>query len=324
MKSLAEISTEITRDGNWAQAEKDLQQGLQEHPESAKGWYYLAQVEQHLGKTGEARTALSKADAIDPSHGYAGSLSKYNDFVGKLTSQHVAKSVTTTTTTATVRQPTVQPAHESGSVAPYFFGTLAVLVIVGIIVWVYKSIQRRQQEIDDKTERAYRDLVDSQPVTRTANSGTYGAGVSQPVPRYSSANVTRPTVPVSPVIVQPSVVPQTVIVGNTNNGYVDGMLTGVLLNEALSDHHRDHYYSDPYVGHVDRGFDSGSTTTTTTTTTFDDGDTDTFDSGSSSSSSSSSSSWDSGSSSSSSWSDSSSSFDSGSSSFDSGSSGSDW
>lgn len=329
MKSLAEIAKEITVDGNWVQAESDLHQGLQEHPESAKGWYYLAQVEQHLGKVGEARTALSKADSIDPSHAYAGSLDKYNEFVGKLSGQHVAKTVTTTTTTASVRQPSVQP-HSDVSVAPYVVGTLVIALVIGLVVWAIKSAQRRQQETDAKVDRAYRDLQEANRASAVESSQR----VESNAPNYSRYN-SRPTVPpvVQPTVVQPSVVqpvvvqsqPSVIVTGNNGMGYTDALLTGVLLNEALShDHYRDTYrdnyrdYDAPRSG----GFDTGSTTTTTTTTTtFDDADDD-FDTGKSSSSS-----FDTGSSSSSSnWSDSSSSssFDTGSS-FDSGSSGGgDW
>jgi tetratricopeptide (TPR) repeat protein len=59
------------RDKNWPQAERQLRQVLDVKAKDATAWYYLAQVQDKMGKRSEAKAALAKASSLDPALKFA-------------------------------------------------------------------------------------------------------------------------------------------------------------------------------------------------------------------------------------------------------------
>lgn len=251
MKSLAQISQEITQNHNWVQAEHDLQVGLQAHPESAKGWYYYAQVELHQGKLVNAQHALAKADSIDPAHTFAGSIEKYNAF-----SQHLSSVSSNTAQVQQVLHSTTVVSHalpeeHSMSLMP-FFGGVALLVIF-IFVKLFKN-KKNQVPVTKLPVDRY-DL----PKTHTRVEPTISS--LPPVAAYSRSYQMTPQV--QPSMSQSSQTSSGIGIG----GIAAGVVGGILLDEAISGiTHRNQDSND--------NFDSGSSSSN---------DTSVFDSDSSSS-----------------------------------------
>ena len=271
MKSLEQISAEA-KQGNFAQAETDLQEGLAAHPNNAKGWYYMAQVEHNLGKDAQAKSALARADQLDPAHSFTNNASAYQDLSNKLNAAaapRVQQTTTTTTTSShhtagtTAMVSTARPApisHDS-NVAPWVFGTVIVLAVIALIVW----LANRRRETVVVSSPAY-DLGYGSTVHHTYDGG--------PAINNGPAPYARPSyVQSQPVVVQQPVQQGGIGVGGA---LVGGMVAGALLDEALTNHHRGggYGYDDNYSRGGRSNWDDTTTTTTTTTTTsnWDSGD----------------------------------------------------
>ena len=248
-------------------------------------------------------------------------------------------------------QSIVQSEAGSGSVGWLLAGMVATLIVicaVGIILarrrHAAKERQERQDRLDAEAERIL--SAERDPMPSRYDSAPRPASYA-PAPRLIVEPAAAPIVqryrqPPAPVVVSSP----PVVVHHDHGSPTDGLLTGMLLSEAIHDHSHRHRHDDDSDRHVVRervveverpssSYDSGgassgwggsSSSSSDSSSSFS---TPASDSGLSSSSSSSydgggsSSSWDSGSSSSSSF-DSSSSDSSSSSSFDSGGGSSDF
>lgn len=321
---------------NWDGARADLLQVTQQHPNSAKGWYYLAQVDQHLGNIGEATMALNRADQIDPTHSYVGNVALYNQLRAQLATSNQTVLVNTQTDYSVT--------HPGEGSHPYAWGFVVLVLAAAVAYVISRMIKnggiKKAALLAESEARNAKGKLDAKldsfaaplpqvNVTKSARSEHAAAVRQASTTTASRAAAVRATparkVP-KPYVPAPH--RDSTVVNNygSNN---DGLLTGVVLGSLLSDHGHDRVVEATPTP----SFDSGSRSTPSFDSSNKDDDSSSFDSGSRSSgfdfgsssfdsgSSSSSSSWDSGSSSSFD-SGSSSSFDSGSSSFDSGSSSS--
>lgn len=310
--SMQQINQEIARQ-DWNSAELHLKQGLQDHPESAKGWYFLAQVEGKLNHLGEAKNALEHADAIDPNHSYAGNLQTYNDLYNRVM---VAQAVQTSPVqyTATVAQPA--PVYPSGKVDTDhsgLWGFVGVAILVVMAYVFYKQWKKGKRDVLLNSSSI--DRTPPRTVTVPASTSEASQPVVTPTQVIPPADAIRntPARIVPPPVVRevryasppPPYYPPAPPARSNTSTFVEGMVAGAVADEVIRSITKPTpapvYTPPPAPAPAPR---------------------DDFDYGSSRSSSSS---FDTGSSSSSDWGSSSSSFDSGSSSFDSGSSGgSDW
>jgi hypothetical protein len=290
-----------------------LQEIINNHPNSAKAFYAMAQTQAGLGNLPKAQFALNKAKALDPELKFASS--------GNIASLEQA------ITPQTAKIEKVEESHFWRNVLVFL-----VAVFIGYFV-LFRWILRKNDEDEGHTPTSGSKgppkpmppspedkvaAVNSQPL---ASAGTPRAYT--PTPSYA------PSAP-APVASAPS----TTVVNNHYGSNNDGLLTGVLIGEMMHNNNphyannttvveRDVYIAPPTPTYTapsrSSSWDddsSSSSSSSSRSSSWDSDDSSSKSSSSWSSSSSSSSSWDSDSSSSSS------SWDSGSSSSDSGSS--DW
>lgn len=301
---------------NYSAAEKGLEVVLQNHPNSAKALYAMAQAQAGLGNLEKAQRALDKATGLNPTLDFA-----------------PAGSVQSLREAITPQVKKIEAIEETH----YVRNGLLALIFIGCAygIWVLYTRKRESDEGDGyakPTGTPYTPTPSSpSPVAATKTtasvnttstaSKTAEIKVDAPrkveeAPRYTAP---APTYTPAPVYSAPAP-SHTTVVNNTSN---DGLLTGMILGNMMSNHHHDRevIHEREVVREVP--------TYTTRSSSWDDDSSSSSSSSSSrssswdddSSSSSSSSSWSDSSSSSSSWSDSSSS----SSSWDSSSSSSsDW
>jgi len=206
--SMQRITNEIQQQ-NWVAAEHDLQAGLQEHPNSAKGWYYLAQVEGKLGHIGEAKTALQHADTIDPSHSYAANLQIYNELYSKVNYAQAVNPVPAAPVEhhALVQEPVYHQNVQSGHPGLYVgFGLLALVVIA---VYFFKRKKKKEQSY---TVTSPAPTASVSPAGLVAARPGYQRPISVPQPYYSA----------------PSPAP------SSSSHFVEGMVVGALADEAIS------------------------------------------------------------------------------------------
>lgn len=204
---------------NFAAAEQGLEVIIKNHPNSAKAFYSMAQAQAGLGHLDKAQFALDHAKGLDPTLGFASS------------SNVEALQV------AITPQATKIEKVSSGSTWFWIFLTIVGVLCISFAITVYRT----RRKPDDKpfgghippkpippapspSDRAYmrdHNLIDNVPPARSANA--YGNTYTPPpAPRYSA-----PTY----------VAPQPVVVNNSGND----MLTGVLIGNMLSSSHHDNY-----------------------------------------------------------------------------------
>ena len=294
---------ELIAQKQYAAAESGLEVIIQNHPASAKAFYSMAQAQAGLGHLDKAQFALNKARGLDPTLKFAS------------TANVEALQAAITPQAAKIQK------VETGTNWLVVLLTVLACAIIGWIAYLFYK-KDKPAEADASTKAG-----DTVPTPRTVTPAPARIGTpdvdDEPyvAPRRSDysrryASSYTPPAP-TPVYVAPQ--PQTVVVNNSNDGFVTGMLVG----EMLGSHHDQTRIIER---EVIREVPVRETYTAPARSSSWDDDS----SGKSSYSSSSSSSWDDdrSSSSSSSWSSSSdssssSSWDSGSSSSDSSSS-SDW
>lgn len=83
ISTLAHQADDERARGQMEQAVKDYEQVremtlevIKENPNSAKAYYYLAQVDSRLGRKEEAKQAINKAHALDPNQNFKSSTQK--------------------------------------------------------------------------------------------------------------------------------------------------------------------------------------------------------------------------------------------------------
>lgn len=230
----------------WPQARQDLLAVLKEKPESAKAWYFLAQVDTHTGNLVEAKDALQHADKIDPLHSYVGDAKVYRDLSNKLYVEQTApvKAVVQTYPVqdqhAAVAVP-VKPNTNDNQVADWLINGLIIAVVFAIL-WIWMSNRRKHQRAldrmreieEEQAELRSRFQAKVQERQNAANNfsdstrnSSVGPGTYRPVttpppaPAYFSSSA-------SPSAAQPVVV---------NSGSNNGLLEGLLIGEMLGSNH---------------------------------------------------------------------------------------
>lgn len=138
--SMQQINSEIQHQ-EWNAAATDLKAGLQQHPQSAKGWYYLAQVEGKMNHLAEAKTALAHADSIDPTHGFAGNMSIYNGLYNRVNYSQAAQMQTPAPVNhvASVQHQSYPSNAQSSNGAIWIGASITVFVIILFLFFLKKK-----------------------------------------------------------------------------------------------------------------------------------------------------------------------------------------
>jgi hypothetical protein len=302
------------RSGDFVRARSLALNATQSYPNNAQAWYYLAQADGQLGNVKEATTSLARADQLDPTHSFVGNVNSYNALRAKLATVNQAVIVHD--------QNDYSVSHPGEGSHPFVWGFF-ILAFALVAAYVIKRLidngaaARAAEEALEEARRikaradAKLDTYGTTHSTGYTPRTVHAVRPASVTPAYHSPSPSYNSAPAQQA-------GSTTIINNGNSS--DGLLTGLLVGEALAGgHNHDTYvehdvevvHDEPvYTSGRSSGWDSGSSSSSSSSSGG-------WDSGSSSSSSSSSSSgWDSGSSSSSYDSGSSSSWDSGSSSSD--------
>lgn len=311
----------LGRSGQFEQAEKLLQQGLQEHPNSALGQYYYAQVEAHLNHWSAAQTALGRAEQIDPTDSFAHDLSKLEALKSKLGYSQIQTAPVVTYQEQQPVSPYVAAPQKYESSG---FGWSVFLIILaanlGFFFYHKKKkakIKAELEHLKDEKEKLTRRLkadVDafnsSEEKEQSANIKAQVAFANEKVAQKEYAqDYPRPLSSVPPPQYYASHPGPVVIHDNSGPGFGTGLMAGVLMDEVLNSRHSEKVIEKevtrdtPVYRETESERDPSSSSKTSDTSSWDSGSSSSssWDSGSSSSwDSGSSSSWDSGSSSSSS------------------------
>lgn len=254
---------------NWSGARADLLTYTQEHPKDAIAWYYLAQVDGKVNNLAEARDAMRQADLIDPRHAYVGNMLAYNELQAKLNAAQNPHPVQTQPVahTAIAQVPVQPPAKDNTGLWVGLVVSLLVIVFISWMIGAHNARKRRereeaQRELDrqeakrerEEQRRIWERMSDNavaqqrnvDTARQTHASPSFGAAyggntqVPPPAPKPAYADYYRGAPPVQ------APAPVTVVnngggMGGGYYGHNDGMLTGLILGEMISDNHHDHY-----------------------------------------------------------------------------------
>lgn len=129
------------KQGNYTLAEQELRQAIVEHPQSAKAHYLLAQVLAHQGNIGDAQQEATQAKQLDPKLGFTNP-ARFERFQSELNQALAPASAHATVSTRQQAAPAVaepvEPRSQGGSILPWVFGAIIVVLLIG---W----FRRRQQ-----------------------------------------------------------------------------------------------------------------------------------------------------------------------------------
>jgi hypothetical protein len=293
----------------YAAAESGLEQIIQNHPNSAKAYYAMAQAQAGLGNQQKAQFALNKAKGLDPELKFA--------------SGSNIESLEQAITPQTKKIEAVEESHFWRNVLVFL-----VAVIIGYFV-LFRWILRKNNEDEDNTSSKH---VPPKPMPPTPGSTATSTDASRDQAfaarsyHPGQAPSTAQPAPASQAYA-PSPAPSTTVVNNHYGSNNDGFVTGMLVGEMMGSHPRETviveqpvyaFAQPPAPAYTppsrDSSWDNDSSSSSSKSSSWDSDDSSSKSSSSWSSSSSSDDSWSSSSDSSSSW-------DSGSSSSDSSS---DW
>lgn len=288
---------------NYSAAEAGLAQIIKNHPNSAKAYYSMAQAQAGLGNLDKARYALDKATGLDPTLSFA--------------SSSAVQSLREAITPQTKKIESV----ESHFWRNFFIALLVLGAGVGFWFWLRSrsvpdtdsptggSGPKPSGPDDDYHKASPSDQAYMRDHNMAPKPKVYAGVTAEKKKVRTTSTASEPTTTyVAPPVVQPAVV---------NNHYGsnnDGLVTGMILGNMMSNHH-DHYVEREIVREVpaksnSRSSDSSWDNSDSKSSSWDDSSSSSSSSSSYSSSGSdsswssssdSSSSWDSGSSSSSSW-----------------------
>ena len=286
----------------YAAAEQGLEGIIKNHPNSAKAYYAMAQTQAGLGNQQKAQYALNKARGIDPDLNFA-----TPDNVQKLQEA------------ITPQVKKIEVVEES-----HFWRNLFLILLAGGIGYgLYRFFNRKDDETNPSGSSGPKPSGPDDDYHKASPSDKAYMREHNMAPKTKVYAESKPTAKVSapvtpaPVYSAPITQPAPQVVNNHYGSSNDGLLTGVILGNMMSNHH-DHTTiiekevvrevpSKSYSSPVDTSWDdsnskSSSWSDTPSRSSSWDSDSSSSSSSSWSSSSDSSSSWDSGSSSSdSSW-----------------------
>ena len=225
----------------YSSAAAGLEVIIQNHPQSAKAFYAMAQAQAGLGDLAKAKRALDKARGLDPELKFA--------------SEANVKALEQAITPQMAKIEVIEPSH-------FWRNLILVLIaaLAGAAFYFYRKKDKPADtpygglgnvppkpwpgpaapEVDSPSDTAYmqeHNLVDTPAATP--------APAKRGRPLKSSYSSVKPVAPVqsyTPPPAQPTIINNHY--GATNSGGGD-LLTGVLIGEALSNNH--HGHRDTYV-----------------------------------------------------------------------------
>lgn len=154
--------------GHWQKADKMLSEIVQQHPSSAKAWYYKAQVDAHLQNPQLASQELSKAVNLEPSMHFASSPSDVSNLQRHIQFEMKNRSSTTT-------QPNTPSAHSHSHFLAWLGGFIIVLAI-GITIFVFWSKRKQSTEMAQQKRQYLSQLVDAQSTLMTLQKDIHYSG----------------------------------------------------------------------------------------------------------------------------------------------------
>lgn len=286
----------------YSAAEQGLETIIQNHPNSAKAFYAMAQAQAGLGNNVKAKLALDKAMGIDPDLKFASS-SNIESLQQAITPQ--VKKIEVVEESHTLRN------------------TFIVLALIALAYFLYTVYARKRDEDEGSAGLGGTGTTPPSTPPSTPRS-TYSSAMNAPIKPAPSASAPSYAPSATQSVQSAPVASHTTVINNTSSN--DGLVTGMVLGSMLNNHHdtvyveRDVYVPSPAPAVAPRSSwdDIGSSPSPSRSSSWDDSsssskssswddDSSSKSSSSWSSSSSSDSSWSSSSDSSSSWSDSSSS-----------------
>lgn len=210
---------------NYAAAEQGLEVIIQNHPNSAKAFYSMAQAQAGLGHQDKAQFALNKAKGLDPTLKFA-SESNVEALQAAITPQ--VKKIEKV---------------ESGTSWWVVFFTVLAFGLIGWLAYVFfKKDDKPTPEShfnpeptptppDSPSDRAYMKdhNLDTEEVEKKVRERSRSSYVA---PKYESTRHTTPRY-VAPAYVAPQ--PQ--VVNNHYGSNNDGLVTGMVLGSMMNNHH---------------------------------------------------------------------------------------
>lgn len=234
--SFDQIETLIEKQ-QYSAAASGLEGIIANHPNSAKAYYAMAQAQAGMGNQEKARLALSKARGIDPDLKFApsGSVQKLEAAI-------------------TPQVKNIEPVHENNYA---WLKWVLALGVLGLAIWYYNSEKAKKEELEAKLAEKEREKAaaelraarteapkqEAQPnpaqqATPTAAEQQAKAmaaqnAYAQPAPANPSYGFTDTRMQTTYVLAPT----QTVIHHHTSSN--DGLVTGMVLGQMMSNHHHD-------------------------------------------------------------------------------------
>ena len=162
------------REQNYAQAEALLNQVTEAKPNNAKAWYLLAQAEEKLGKYGQAKKDLSKAESLDASLKFSspGAVPRMHQELDRLESGRSVAAPAQAMNHSTVAIPgysqhpavggytseTLSPVKSNEPTSHTWIYVLVFLMAAGVGIYWYMNKRAKEKEQEEK-ERVRKALL---------------------------------------------------------------------------------------------------------------------------------------------------------------------
>ena len=225
----------------YSSAAAGLEVIIQNHPQSAKAFYAMAQAQAGLGDLAKAKRALDKARGLDPELKFA--------------SEDNVKALEQAITPQVAKIEVIEPSH-------FWRNFLIFLAVLGAAIGGFVFFRNKNKPADapgagqvppkpwTAPEAEVVSPSDSAYMQDHNLNDTHAPAKRGRPLKSSYSSATKPAAPVyvAPAPVYQAPAPQPTIInnhyGSSNSGSGD-LLTGVLIGEALSSNHHSHH--DTYV-----------------------------------------------------------------------------
>lgn len=216
--SFDQIQT-LIKNHEYSAAEKGLELIIQGHPRSAKAYYAMSQAQAGLGNQAKAKEALDMATGIDPKLKFASS--------GNI--DNLKEAITPQT-----KKIEAVESHTGRNI-------FLVLLLIGSGIGCYYYFRKKEE--DEPKFKSYPPTpepkkYETEPVRYPGRTNVNEPYFKTPVkdePNFNRSYERGRTTQFTPT----PVANHTTVINNgtNNNGFVDGMVAGALLDSALSNHH---------------------------------------------------------------------------------------
>lgn len=156
-------------DKRWSTAERKLNDFTSNNPESAKAWYYLAQVQEHTGNYNNALVSINKAVANDKALSFTDNPSNVSKLKNRIENQiqnnTVVAKVEKVNNTPVSQPVSEKPIQKSEKVETYntgmsdsaVWGMVKLFAVLGFILFlVYVFIFRNNKKSEDESQEKMR------------------------------------------------------------------------------------------------------------------------------------------------------------------------